>query len=541
MASEKISVVLEADAKQLTGEFERARKSAAGLSNITLPLVSAGLNQVETTARRTERGMRQLQTSARGTGQGMLQVAQFADDMQYGLRGVMNNIPGLLMGLGAGAGLAGVLSLAALAGAQLLPVLKELYTDTDATRIAAVAKSVQDRFATEIKALQVAREERQIREETAALLVGMAAYADRELRVQDQRLAIITSQRQQMELQRRLADQITAARNGLAIAGATTPEAAAALRTGQATAAGNQTVDRMREELDLARREAEVAHSEYERISAEASNVRTASMANLAAAQAEIARLERNIASGRANVAGFQEGVKQGLFGSGANLDAASKRLAADEAALARQRELVAQITVEQERTTALAAEQLVSLSARVDGAEREKLALEKQIPVMEELNRLARQREEAEARTADEARLNRELEARRASMNAARERGGDDLIMRGTGAPARDIDAQRRAAYARVKSMRDQALRESGLIPTARGISAGSGGIYSRLQGPRGLDGPRGLGPDTRRRFGREEAGADMSNAQKAAAYYVKALENDEKLIKAFTALGLL
>jgi hypothetical protein len=64
---------------------------------------------------------------------------------------------------------------------------------------------------------------------------------------------------------------------------------------------------------------------------------------------------------------------------------------------------------------------------------------------------------------------------------------------------------------------------------------------MSSRLQGPRGLDGPRGLGPETRRRFGREDAPADMTNAQKAAAYYVKALENDEKLIKAFNALGLL
>ena len=50
-----------------------------------------------------------------GASMGLLQIAQAADDAQYGLRGVLNNIPGLAMALGAGAGLAGAASLAALA------------------------------------------------------------------------------------------------------------------------------------------------------------------------------------------------------------------------------------------------------------------------------------------------------------------------------------------------------------------------------------------------------------------------------------------
>lgn len=48
-----------------------------------------------------------------GSGQAVLQTAQAVDDLQYGLRGVMNNIPGLIMSLGGGAGLAGILSLVA--------------------------------------------------------------------------------------------------------------------------------------------------------------------------------------------------------------------------------------------------------------------------------------------------------------------------------------------------------------------------------------------------------------------------------------------
>lgn len=52
-------------------------------------------------------------------GQSALMMAQFADDAQYGLRGIMNNVPGLVMALGGGAGLAGVLSIGLLAASQL--------------------------------------------------------------------------------------------------------------------------------------------------------------------------------------------------------------------------------------------------------------------------------------------------------------------------------------------------------------------------------------------------------------------------------------
>jgi hypothetical protein len=53
-------------------------------------------------------------------GQGMLQLAYFIDDMQYGIRGVMNNIPTLVQALGLGTGLAGVAGIAAVAVGTLV-------------------------------------------------------------------------------------------------------------------------------------------------------------------------------------------------------------------------------------------------------------------------------------------------------------------------------------------------------------------------------------------------------------------------------------
>jgi len=66
-----------------------------------------------------DKGSQKATKSIKNMGQGMLQVAYFMDDVQYGIKGILNNIPGLVIGFGGGAGLAGALSLATLAGAKL--------------------------------------------------------------------------------------------------------------------------------------------------------------------------------------------------------------------------------------------------------------------------------------------------------------------------------------------------------------------------------------------------------------------------------------
>jgi hypothetical protein len=65
-------------------------------------------------------------TVGRGGNAGMavLEFSRAFEDAQYGIRGVLNNIPGLIAMLGGGAGLAGVISLAAVAATQLWERLK---------------------------------------------------------------------------------------------------------------------------------------------------------------------------------------------------------------------------------------------------------------------------------------------------------------------------------------------------------------------------------------------------------------------------------
>ena len=65
--------------------------------------------------------------TGRGSGQGILQLAFAIDDLQYGIRGIVNNIPVLAQSLGLGAGLAGVAGIAAVAVNQLVAAHPEWF------------------------------------------------------------------------------------------------------------------------------------------------------------------------------------------------------------------------------------------------------------------------------------------------------------------------------------------------------------------------------------------------------------------------------
>lgn len=95
----------------LTKAQERQAQAAEKVA-LTEKKVAQSSNQLD-------RNSQQATRSVKNMGQGMLQVAHFMDDVQYGIKGILNNIPGLVMGFGGGAGLAGAVSIAVLAGAKL--------------------------------------------------------------------------------------------------------------------------------------------------------------------------------------------------------------------------------------------------------------------------------------------------------------------------------------------------------------------------------------------------------------------------------------
>lgn len=104
---EGITVAISADASQVM----------TGLSalNDNLKRTRDGINKTADETKRLAREQREQAAASSKSGQNMLQLAYAADDAQYGMRGLMNNIPMLAQSLGLGAGLAGVISIAAVA------------------------------------------------------------------------------------------------------------------------------------------------------------------------------------------------------------------------------------------------------------------------------------------------------------------------------------------------------------------------------------------------------------------------------------------
>jgi hypothetical protein len=72
------------------------------------------------------RAASQVESSGRGGGLAMLEFSRAFEDAQYGITGVLNNIPSLLMALGVGGGLTGVVSVAAVGVSQLVKRFGEM-------------------------------------------------------------------------------------------------------------------------------------------------------------------------------------------------------------------------------------------------------------------------------------------------------------------------------------------------------------------------------------------------------------------------------
>lgn len=134
-ASKSIDKISEAgndSRRSLDGMEDELRQLEAQLRK--LPVGSDAFVQMAGRVKASQAELRQLNDESKklaGTvgrgGNGGLAVLEFSrafEDAQYGISGVLNNIPNLVMMLGAGGGLAGVISLAAVAGASLWKLMK---------------------------------------------------------------------------------------------------------------------------------------------------------------------------------------------------------------------------------------------------------------------------------------------------------------------------------------------------------------------------------------------------------------------------------
>jgi hypothetical protein len=131
-----------ADAKKaindLAAEIDHAGEEAAPAAK-ELKEMEAQLDAVEEKAHAAQAALKRVTaanpgvaSSSSNSGLAVLEFSRAVEDLQYGIRGVINNIPTLLGYLGMSGGIAGGVSLAVVAISQLIPLMSSLGDESEA-------------------------------------------------------------------------------------------------------------------------------------------------------------------------------------------------------------------------------------------------------------------------------------------------------------------------------------------------------------------------------------------------------------------------
>lgn len=140
MSSKRIQIELVASGGQtVANEIKKVETAAAGAAKqFKDPSGRTGLAPAGAAAagslQEISRAAPQVERSSRNMGAAVLSLSQGFEDAQYGIRGVLNNIPSLVMQLGGTMGLAGVVSLAAVSLSVLGPKISSLFGGGEASK-----------------------------------------------------------------------------------------------------------------------------------------------------------------------------------------------------------------------------------------------------------------------------------------------------------------------------------------------------------------------------------------------------------------------
>ena len=158
------------DAKHMEQAAEEVGYSINKLGKVTMP----GMGEA---TQGSKKGFEQYSESIH-------QVAMGLEDLQYGFRGIQNNLPGIARAFGLGAGLAGVVSLASTAfatlGPKVLELIEGLETKKVKEKIGDLVGSFSD-LSTKVEGLKKSLDELKKSEDTSIVNILKAKSATEEL------------------------------------------------------------------------------------------------------------------------------------------------------------------------------------------------------------------------------------------------------------------------------------------------------------------------------------------------------------------------
>lgn len=185
MSDQQVKYTITADASQANSELAKVDKAAASLVGNEKALAT---ETAKATAAITEQGKAtstaavataRAAGSTRNMGQAALEASRGLEDLQYGIGGVVNNIPSLVMSLGGGAGLTAAISLAAVGLNQVyknfvaVPKAADTAVATAKTYVDDLKKEIID-LGKEIRTLQVGATKVAAEEQSKRIQLAMA-------------------------------------------------------------------------------------------------------------------------------------------------------------------------------------------------------------------------------------------------------------------------------------------------------------------------------------------------------------------------------
>lgn len=372
--AETIKTVLTADSSELRSEFQKA---------------SAAAQQYH---QRVDSGMRKAGAAGKSGALGFLAFSQAVEDVQYGIRGVLNNIPQMVLGFGGTAGIAGAFSLAAVAGVALYPVLERLYGAADAKRIEAGAEAWKKVYGEGSKALQLAVSEAALQQNLAVFAQQRTTAMQDQLRVQNGMIVALESEVAKRAEAAQLAkeiqeaqDALTRARGGV-VKGADISAAQKGLAQDQAS---------QRAIMERATAEALRLSEEKQSLISQAANEGAARDAQLADLRRRLVESEAAVAQQTKGLEGLEKGRERNLkMGSLKRSEAARDEI---KAAVARLEGETKAAEAVQASASATADAAISQMERKAEKANEEVNSLQKRIEHQATLNDLQRQAEEAQ------------------------------------------------------------------------------------------------------------------------------------------------
>jgi hypothetical protein len=288
--------------ERMKAERQIAANAASANSPRRLPelaLTPQYLAAIEkATARKNELAKATIRAGQSGMAgsMGFLAFSQAVEDAQYGIKGVLNNIPQMVLGFGGTMGLAGAISLAAVAAVTLYPHLQKL---TGADQVEQIKKAAAA-FAESWKRSMDTVRQMQFQSDLARSIANEAERRNQAIRANlTMQTAMVSTLEREIELRgkaRALTDELTAARANLATAQGGDPRSA----TGPARA---EELTRLAQ--DAAANAKIIAYATFEssRIAEAARNTEATYAAQLSATETQLAAQRRTIAANQARLA----------------------------------------------------------------------------------------------------------------------------------------------------------------------------------------------------------------------------------------------